>query len=1088
MKKKILISLSTAVCSTALWAAAMPLASNAIENGTTVYSTSSTRNQLLNEIKSDADSMALRGDVGCSGDSDWCAWYVTNVLSNNNVSLPDKVFSRYNVTNITYGYMVTNRFHCRGDVGFTCTVNDSEGNKLIVDSELINATYDTSYIPQPGDLIMFNWSDSYYDGPDHIGFVEYVDGNIVHTIEGNSGADRSRVMRNTYSLTDSDIYGYACPDYGDDEYTSNTQPSLSVVTASDNSRARAVEEARVRINKSKRPADYYHTTIEFVNEVLNAAGAKSFYAYPTREEVENGTASPSVVKFVNTYKENGAFFEKGSGYTPRIGDVAVLESNGNFDDGADKLAIISGYSDADGEHNYVIIYDTELDRVIDSAECPYEIIGYCTPFYKYDDLGDCNFDGVLNRTDIDVQMSTLDNNSDTFKTYQKLCMDINESDTVNRIDLFELQSKISKSLTFEGEETDYSQVGTTNDDSIYAEKDKDSAAYLCYGPYLSGFAPGDKMATFNLKIDDITSDNEVVATIDAFDSAIGEVIATREIKRKEFITANSYQKFNINFYCPESNHELEFRVFYHGKSDLSFDNVEVTDVDTIKNVTYEAETDLSTRIDQSNKKEPNGVVATVDDKSDYLVYGPYINKLSLGTYEVGFQMKVDNNDNDSLGIAKIEIYDFSKDKVVAEKIIKRTDFAAANKYQQFKLYFTNANVNDTYEFRVFYIGNGKVTVDKVDLLRANCNMVQTFEAESDVIRKNDKTKVYKEDGKVVGYYVSDKDETMYGPYTTNVPLGNNIASFKLKYDGSASADDVIAYLDVRDATDSKVLVQKEIKKNQFHADGSWSVFNLPYSMKQDMLGHEIEFRVMSTNKGKIIVDNVTSRFDMSSEGEVYNSADLSSLNTTSRKVLMTGVDISNPGQHRNVNWNVLKTEADFAIIRLGFRYLSSPYAIETDESFEFNYGEAQRVGMPVGIYFYSNAATVDEAIEEANHCLAVLKNRKIDFPVYFDLETARSKSAGAAQVSAMIDAFCGTITNGGYTAGFYVNLDTYRNYVDSNLVKKYALWMAQYNETFDFSGPAGMWQKTDKGTLSCLAEGVTIDINECYVDYPSILN
>ena len=59
---------------------------------------------------------------------------------------------------------------------------------------------------------------------------------------------------------------------------------------------------------------------------------------------------------------------------------------------------------------------------------------------------------------------------------------------------------------------------------------------------------------------------------------------------------------------------------------------------------------------------------------------------------------------------------------------------------------------------------------------------------------------------------------------------------------------------------------------------------------------------------------------------------------------------------------LLKTEADFAIIRLGFRYLSSPYAIETDESFEFNYGEAQRVGMPVGIYFYSNAATVDEAI------------------------------------------------------------------------------------------------------------------------------
>lgn len=1082
MKKKILISLSTAVCSTALWAAAMPLASYAAEYGTAEKAVEVAL-KYANEpflYNYTYEKWCVEFALDCVEE----AGGITDGVIRDHASTNKCLWQMYRKNNNSYHSWVDYNWNY-DDYGPDYAHNPKGG---IVDD----------YTPKIGDLVFIDNTGGRGTEPDHTGIVVGVEGigtnATVRTVEGNMSDTVCMfeyVNGENTSVGHQYIVGFGSPIYsnsipGDTNY--NPSPSLSIVTASDNSRARAVEEARLRINKSKRPADYYHTTIEFVNEVLNAAGAKSFYAYPTREEVENGTASPSVVKFVNTYKENGAFFEKGSGYTPRIGDVAVLESNGNSDDGADKLAIISGYSDADGEHNYVIIYDTELDRVIDSAECPYEIIGYCTPFYKYDDLGDCNFDGVLNRTDIDVQMSTLDNNSDTFKTYQKLCMDINESDTVNRIDLFELQSKISKSLTFEGEETDYSQVGTTNDDSIYAEKDKDSAAYLCYGPYLSGFAPGDKMATFNLKIDDITSDNEVVATIDAFDSAIGEVIATREIKRKEFITANSYQKFNINFYCPESNHELEFRVFYHGKSDLSFDNVEVTDVDTIKNVTYEAETDLSTRIDQSNKKEPNGVVATVDDKSDYLVYGPYINKLSLGTYEVGFQMKVDNNDNDSLGIAKIEIYDFSKDKVVAEKIIKRTDFAAANKYQQFKLYFTNANVNDTYEFRVFYIGNGKVTVDKVDLLRANCNMVQTFEAESDVIRKNDKTKVYKEDGKVVGYYVSDKDETMYGPYTTNVPLGNNIASFKLKYDGSASADDVIAYLDVRDATDSKVLVQKEIKKNQFHADGSWSVFNLPYSMKQDMLGHEIEFRVMSTNKGKIIVDNVTSRFDMSSEGEVYNSADLSSLNTTSRKVLMTGVDISNPGQHRNVNWNILKTEADFAIIRLGFRYLSSPYTIETDESFEFNYGEAQRVGMPVGIYFYSNAATVDEAIEEANHCLAVLKNRKIDFPVYFDLETARSKSAGAAQVSAMIDAFCGTITNGGYTAGFYVNLDTYRNYVDSNLVKKYALWMAQYNETFDFSGPAGMWQKTDKGTLSCLAEGVTIDINECYVDYPSILN
>jgi hypothetical protein len=67
---------------------------------------------------------------------------------------------------------------------------------------------DSGYTPRPGDIIFFDWEQ---DGEcDHVGIVEYVDGEIVHTIEGNSG-DSCR--RRSYNLGSVDIYGYGIPAY-----------------------------------------------------------------------------------------------------------------------------------------------------------------------------------------------------------------------------------------------------------------------------------------------------------------------------------------------------------------------------------------------------------------------------------------------------------------------------------------------------------------------------------------------------------------------------------------------------------------------------------------------------------------------------------------------------------------------------------------------------------------------------------------------------------------------------------------------------------------------------------------------------------
>ena len=139
--------------------------------------------------------------------------------------------------------------------------------------------------------------------------------------------------------TNTTIVGFGTPKYPNKSTSSDPSGSSddsipeSPITASDRSRQRAIEQACMRMDKSRRNVNYSHTSIAFVDEVLKASGAKSFYNFPDE---------PHVTDFVKDYKANGAFFEYSSSYVPRVGDVVAIESNGNASDGADLLGIISG--------------------------------------------------------------------------------------------------------------------------------------------------------------------------------------------------------------------------------------------------------------------------------------------------------------------------------------------------------------------------------------------------------------------------------------------------------------------------------------------------------------------------------------------------------------------------------------------------------------------------------------------------------------------------------------------------------------------------------------------------------------------------
>jgi hypothetical protein len=67
---------------------------------------------------------------------------------------------------------------------------------------------DSSYIPAPGDIIFFDWEPDGHS--DHVGIVEYVEGEVVHTVEGNTS---NSVARRSYRLDSNNICGYGTPMY-----------------------------------------------------------------------------------------------------------------------------------------------------------------------------------------------------------------------------------------------------------------------------------------------------------------------------------------------------------------------------------------------------------------------------------------------------------------------------------------------------------------------------------------------------------------------------------------------------------------------------------------------------------------------------------------------------------------------------------------------------------------------------------------------------------------------------------------------------------------------------------------------------------
>ena len=197
-------------------------------------------------------------------------------------------------------------------------------------------------------------------------------------------------------------------------------------------------------------------------------------------------------------------------------------------------------------------------------------------------------------------------------------------------------------------------------------------------------------------------------------------------------------------------------------------------------------------------------------------------------------------------------------------------------------------------------------------------------------------------------------------------------------------------------------------------------------------------------------------------------------------MLRYGIDVS---KHQgNVDWSKVKAsgKVEFAILRAGI-------GTAKDIRFEAYYQGAKENNIPVGAYWYSYAVTTAQAVQEAEAFLNVVKGKQFAYPLYFDLEEPKQFALGRNQCSEVAKAFLNTLEKAGYFAGLYASKSHLEDYVTQEVRNRYAVWVAHYGvKQTTYSGSYGMWQYSDKGTVSGIPDN-QVDFDICYTDYPTVI-
>jgi GH25 family lysozyme M1 (1,4-beta-N-acetylmuramidase) len=194
---------------------------------------------------------------------------------------------------------------------------------------------------------------------------------------------------------------------------------------------------------------------------------------------------------------------------------------------------------------------------------------------------------------------------------------------------------------------------------------------------------------------------------------------------------------------------------------------------------------------------------------------------------------------------------------------------------------------------------------------------------------------------------------------------------------------------------------------------------------------------------------------------------------------LLGIDVSH--HQKKINWKRVAADGiDFAMIRVGYRGAEQG-TLQEDTSFRDNITSAAAVGVSVGAYFFSQATSEAEAVQEADYVIDALSSAAVTMPVAFDIEevegtASRTDSLTPEQVTTFARAFCDRIAEAGYTPMIYANTKWFIARMNLENLSGYGKWLAQYFEYPAYPYEFAIWQYTNTGKVNGIKGDVDMNL------------
>ena len=179
-----------------------------------------------------------------------------------------------------------------------------------------------------------------------------------------------------------------------------------------------------------------------------------------------------------------------------------------------------------------------------------------------------------------------------------------------------------------------------------------------------------------------------------------------------------------------------------------------------------------------------------------------------------------------------------------------------------------------------------------------------------------------------------------------------------------------------------------------------------------------------------------------------------------------GIDVS--AYQGDIDWDAVRSDGvEFAILRIGVRGYGEEGNIKLDDKFFDNYEKAHKAGIDLGVYFFSQAISPEEAQEEAKFVLEQLDGRKLEYPVVFDWEPAtvtdpedvpRTEDVMPGTLTLSAISFCETIRDAGYDSMIYLGKKLAYLKYDLRQLGDYPVWLALYSTDLTYIYDFDIWQ------------------------------